>query len=436
MQRAESLFRGELIPPGATVLCAVSGGADSVCLLSLCRELPGRRILCAHFDHGIRGEESRRDAAFVESLCRSWDIPFFIRRGDVPACARERGLSLETAGRELRYAFLRETAAETGADLIATAHNLNDNAETLLFRLARGTGLRGLTGIPACRDGIVRPMLDIPREAIESYLRERGISWVEDSSNALDAAARNRIRHSLLPLLESVHPGAGENIARSVQNLREDEDCLTALAAEKLRAWGERLPAAELLALPRAISGRVLRQWLGAELPRERVDALLALCESRSGALTQAAGRQVRRDFDELVIDEGESPALATRPVVPGERVELPEAGLVLMCEKRLPGAEIQSSFTTFSFPCDNICDKLSVTCRREGDRIALPGRNGTKTLKKLFIETRIPARSRESVPVIRRGDAVLAIYGLGQAEGSLPGPEEEFLCLRFENME
>ena len=150
---SEPVLDRSLLPAGYTVLCAVSGGADSVCLLDLVRRLGDVTVLCAHFDHGIRGAESARDAAFVEALCKEWGVPFFPGRGDVPAYAAANGLSIETAAREMRYAFLERTAKEQGADVIATAHNLNDNAETILFRMARGTGLRGAAGSSArfCR---------------------------------------------------------------------------------------------------------------------------------------------------------------------------------------------------------------------------------------------------------------------------------------------
>ncbi|HCI22097.1 MAG TPA: tRNA lysidine(34) synthetase TilS, partial [Clostridiales bacterium] len=242
-----------LLPAGCTVLCAVSGGADSVCLLDLVRRLGDVTVLCAHFDHGIRGAESARDAAFVEALCKEWGVPFFLGRGDVPAYAAANGLSIETAAREVRYAFLERTAKEQGADVIATAHNLNDNAETILFRMARGTGLRGLTGIPARRGRIVRPLLQTPRRDIEEYLTAHGIPHVEDSTNAETDAARNRIRLDVLPRLESIHPGAAAGITRMSETLAEDEAFLASLAEEKLALWGEAIPGAELCAVPRPV---------------------------------------------------------------------------------------------------------------------------------------------------------------------------------------
>ena len=304
---SEPVLDRSLLPAGCTVLCAVSGGADSVCLLDLVRRLGNVTVLCAHFDHGIRGAESARDAAFVEALCKEWGVPFFPGRGDVPAYAAANGLSIETAAREVRYAFLERTAKEHGADVIATAHNLNDNAETILFRMARGTGLRGLTGIPARRGSIVRPLLQTPRREIEEYLPARGIPHVEDSPPAATDAARNRIRLDVLPRLESIHPGAVAGIARMSETLAEDEAFLASLAEEKLALWGEAIPGAELCALPRPVARRALARWLGGELSRERFDALLRFAAGDGDGVLELPGRRVRRELGQLRLGEGDA---------------------------------------------------------------------------------------------------------------------------------
>ncbi len=419
------------LPPGSRVVCAVSGGADSVCLLHLLLSRDDLTCFCAHFDHGIR-PESGEDAAFVESLCRQWGVPFYTRRGDVPARAAETGESLETAGRELRYAFLRRAAEHFGADVIATAHTLDDNAETVLFRLARGTGLRGLGGIPPERDGIVRPLLGIRRREIEAYLRERGIPWREDPTNALDGAARNRVRHHVLPALEAVHPAAAENIARLTALAREDEEFLNSLAAEKLRHWGDALPVSELKSLPRSLSRRVIRLWLGGELSREGAEAVLSLCDAGPSAALDLPGVTVRREYDRLLRGAAEIPALPERALPLDGAVELPEAGLRAECRLRPAGTEIQRSFNIFSFSCAIICDKLTVTRRIDGDRIALPGREGTHRVKKLLADRKIPLRLRDAVPVLRQGERVLAVYGFGQDRTALPRPGEPFYEVKF----
>lgn len=433
--RAEIPFRRELLPPGSTVVCAVSGGADSVCLLDLVRRLPDVRPVCAHYNHGLRGEESRRDEAFVESLCRDWGVPFACGRGDAAARARLRGESLEAAARELRYAFLRRTAQEWGAQRIATAHTQNDNAETVLLNLARGTGLRGLGGIPPVRGEIVRPLLDATREEVEAYLAARGIPHVEDSTNAGDAYARNRARHWGIPAMESLHPGAAGNIARTARLLRQDEAFLEELARTFL-AEAERdgaLPVEALLAQPEPVGRRALRLWAGPGLEEVHVLGLLALCRSPAGrGAWDVPGGRIRKEGGVLVHGEPEAlPPLPEREVKEGAVLPLPEAGLVLTARFLSAGEEIQSSFNIFSFAYVNICGKLTVASRRPGDRIRLRGRAGTRPVKKLLQEAGIPPARRETVPVLRDDKGPLAVYGFGQALRAWPGPGEK--CIRIE---
>ena len=242
-------FRFDLIPPGSGVLCALSGGADSMYLL--CRLLEGREkygwtVCAAHLDHGLR-ESARRDADFVRAWCEARGVPLTAGREDVAALARREGLGIEEAGRAARYRFLARAAREAGCALIATGHHAGDNAETVLMNLIRGCGLKGLTGIPQRRGNIVRPMLEVSRPEIESYLRERAVPHVEDETNAGLDYARNRVRHRLLPLLEELNPRAAAHIAAAARRLGEDEELLSAQAAP-LIAQGLDIP--DGLALP------------------------------------------------------------------------------------------------------------------------------------------------------------------------------------------
>ena len=431
---SEIPFDRSLIPPGSRVLCAVSGGADSVCLLHLVLSLEDVACACAHYDHGLR-PESARDAAFTAGLCEKWGVPFFTERGDVAALARERGLSTETAAREARYAFLYRTAAAWGADRIATAHTMNDNAETILFRMARGTGLRGLTGIPEERGILVRPLLHASRAQVEEYLRRRGIPWTEDATNALDDAARNRVRHRLLPDLAAIHPGALENTDRMIRSLREDEAYLTSLAADWLAKQGDELPAGELRALPRSVSARVLRLWLGGELSAERLEAVLELCGASPSAMLDLPGRRIWRRGEVLTVKEPKERPLPEREIRPEERLALPEAGLELECLLCPPGTEIQSSFRIFSFSSANIYGKLTVASRSPGEKITLRGRKGARSLKKMMTEAKIPRAERSAVPVIRDEAGVLAVYGLGQSPRAFPAGDEPFYLIKFREL-
>ena len=225
LKTVETFIREQdLIPAGSTVLCAVSGGADSIAMLHILYRLRDQldfTLAAAHYNHQLRGAESDRDQRFVEQfvqLCcgahRRPDgtclppVPLYTGSGDVAAQARLRGRGIEETARQMRYAFLRDAARETSAGLIATAHTASDNAETILFHLARGSGLRGLGGIPPRREGIVRPLLTASRQQVEDYLAHHCLPHMEDSSNTSNEYTRNRIRHQVLPVLEEIAPGA------------------------------------------------------------------------------------------------------------------------------------------------------------------------------------------------------------------------------------
>ncbi len=228
---AAAEFLGRRFPHGGRVLCAVSGGLDSMCLLHFMLEQPGFRVTAAHFNHRLRGAEADRDESFVRDYCAQRHIPFVSGSGDVRALAEREGLSTEEAARRLRYAFLKETAAERGCDAILTAHHADDNAETMLLNLLRGTGSAGLAGIPPVRGNICRPFLRVTRLELAEYAQNHHIPHVEDETNDdPDAAARNALRGSVLPVLRQLNPRFAENMARTASILREESDALESMA--------------------------------------------------------------------------------------------------------------------------------------------------------------------------------------------------------------
>ena len=243
----------DMIPAGGTVLCAVSGGADSICLLHWLNTLRAVRpftLAVAHYNHNLRGAESDRDEAFVREFvgrrCGALrvntpegerllpPVECFVGSGDVAGEAKRMGKGVEETAREMRYAFLEQTAQRVGAAVIATAHNADDNAETLLLHLIRGSALRGLTGIPPRRGKIVRPLLTTTRREIGEYLRVYSVPHVEDSSNASDDYSRNRVRHRVLPEMEAINPWLAERMSQTIRSLRGDEEFLSGLAQEEL----------------------------------------------------------------------------------------------------------------------------------------------------------------------------------------------------------
>ena len=218
------LRQQNMVSPGDTVICAVSGGADSVALLFglyLMKEKLEIRLEAAHFNHHLRGEESDRDERFVRDFCDRYEIPVYIGSGVVTPGKK----GLEAAARDARYAFLRSLPGK-----IATAHTADDNAETILLHLVRGTGLKGLGGIMPVNGNVIRPMLSVTREEVEAFLEEWCLPHIEDSSNDTDAFLRNRLRHHVMPLLRQENPKIAENLSRMALHLRQDEECLFAQA--------------------------------------------------------------------------------------------------------------------------------------------------------------------------------------------------------------
>ena len=304
---SEFVERYDMFPKGGRILCAVSGGADSMCLLhwlSANAESMEITVLAAHFEHG--GEESLRDQRFVEAFCEERHIPLLLGRGDVPAYAVENGLGMEEAARELRYSFLEKTAEENGCIRIATAHNAEDNAETVLLNLIRGSGLAGLCGIPPVRGIIVRPLLAVTRAEIERYLLENGVSHVEDSSNASDRYSRNRLRHRVIPILREINPAFGQAVLRSGELLREDEDYLDSLAdafvQEHCREGSVR--SKELAALPGPVQSRVIRRLCPERLGTVHTRDIMKLAQGTELAYLDVPGARIRRQKGRLYFNE------------------------------------------------------------------------------------------------------------------------------------
>ena len=221
-----TITKHNMLSAGDSVCAALSGGADSVALLLVLLELSSElkfSLSAVHVNHLLRGNESDRDEQFCRDLCAQLDVPLQVFREDASAFSQTLGVSVETGARELRYKIF----SRLNTDKIATAHNLNDNAETLLFRLARGTGLHGLSGIPPIRDNIIRPLIECGRDEIETYLTEKNQPFVTDSTNLSDDYARNKIRHRVIPELSAVHGAFPECVTRMTQSFAEDEDFLT-----------------------------------------------------------------------------------------------------------------------------------------------------------------------------------------------------------------
>lgn len=428
-----------LIPRGSHVLCAVSGGADSICLLHalyhLREQLPFT-LSAAHYNHQLRGEESCRDAQFVEqfvALCcgpqRMKDgsllqpVRLYTGQGDVAAQAKLRGMGLEETAREMRYSFLQQTAQEAGADLIATAHTANDNAETILFHLARGSGLRGLGGIAPRRDNLIRPLLTTTRREVEDYLFHYALPHMEDSSNQDDSYTRNRIRHQVIPVLEDISPGFLSRMTQTAALLRSDEAFLTNQAQElagkaRREEDGLSIQAALLAQAPAPIAFRTIRLLLGQLWDGDQncgsthLTAIWNLCreDDPSAQVHLPHSCTARRCYDRLLL----VPSLGPIPLQPG-LLPLPgtlETGVWLItCQAQTYEGQPQDPWDFWL--SRQSAALLSVRPRRTGDRLTPPGRLG-KSVKKWMIQEKLPRFQRDALPVFECGGAVAAVAGLG----------------------
>ena len=409
-----AIRRYGLVQPGDTVICAVSGGADSMALLwgfFLLKEKLGIRLEAAHFDHNLRGEESHRDGEFVRNFCEFHDIPLYL--GGEKVVAGEKGL--EAAARDARYRFLGRLNGT-----IATAHTADDNAETVLMHLIRGSGLRGLGGVTPKAHRLIRPMLDVTRQEVERFLEENYIRHVEDSSNATDAFLRNRLRHHVMPLLRAENPSVAVGLSAAAQRIREDAALLDELAAAVDPTDIAALRAAPAPLRRRAIEG-FLRQNGFPEPSAEHIaQAERVVFSENPSARVTFGGLTLRRSYDKLCIDR-EQIILETR-VLPGEGVTvLPEIGLAIRtCPVSEPGEW-------------TVCPRgqMVVRCRQPRDELTTKG--GTKSLKKRFIDRKIPQWERLAVPVIADEGGVLAVYGFGVDENRKTGGE--YVRIEFETI-
>ncbi|MDQ6707399.1 MAG: tRNA lysidine(34) synthetase TilS [Acidobacteriota bacterium] len=393
---------------------AVSGGADSVCLLHLLLE-SNRNLTVVHVNHKLRGAESDADAVFVCDLAAKLQLPFELREIRT-AAARD---NLEQAARKARYAFFRELIASGAVDSIALGHTLSDQAETVLFRFLRGSGTAGLSGIrPSTSDGFIRPLLGVARKEVEAWLRERNIPWREDSSNADVAFARNRIRHQLLPqLTRDWNPALPETLAQVAEWAQGEEEYWAAeidrIAARQLlhRPPAVVLNAAALNGFPVAVGRRLIRRAI--EIAKgdlrsvdfshvERIRAMAFTIER--GGRVQIPGLDVRRSFEwiRLAPPRANNADFEYAASVPG-RITLPGAGSVI--DLKLEAAE---SIYNEAVNCldwvglgDYPSGSLAVRNWRPGDRYRRVGHAGEEKIKQLFQESRIPVWLRRSWPVL-----------------------------------
>ncbi|MBQ2062289.1 MAG: tRNA lysidine(34) synthetase TilS [Oscillospiraceae bacterium] len=416
--------------PGGTVLCAVSGGRDSMCLLHCLHALSLKRdfrVAAAHLNHGMR-PTAQRDEELVRRFCEERDIPFYVGYEKVYDRAREWDLGVEETGRRLRYAFLERTADEIGAERIATAHHRRDQAETVLLNLLRGTGPEGLGGIPPVRGRLARPLLNTSRAEIEAYVAENGIPYAEDETNADLHYARNRLRLVIWPELEKINGAAAENVTRAAAIVRRESAFLDELASSYLPCEGTAVSCKALLSAPEVLRPRILRlliDRLGCgkkDFGQVHLAALERLARTGGTLDLPSLVRAVCRD--------GLMTLEMTPDRVPGETAL--EGGQPVMW----------GDFTICLRRTGDVADAVSIppnctlTVRpwRSGDRLTLPGSRGARSLKRLFADAGIPPACRDRAPVLCVDGKAAAAYGVGTDVSLLPPANGEMYVIDWKH--
>ena len=416
------------LPP--RLLVGFSGGADSTALMCLLlRERGPQGLIAAHVNHGLRGAAADADETFVRAFCEEHGVILFVSRLIPPEKPSENW------AREARWAFFRQTMADCAADALVLAHQRDDQAETLLMRLMRGSGLRGLGGMAAdaVKDGVrvIRPLLSVAgHRELCAYLEELGQDWREDATNAEETFLRNRVRGELLPLMERLQPGAAYRLAQTAQSLRQDEEALHEASRRLLRQadLGGPLRLRDLLCAPEAVGRRALREWWcrrGGRLLEERTldyqatDRLWRLAKAgRPGdRLTLAGGMNVYRGYTALHLLSGEDRSGAV-PIT-GEGAAL--NGIRLRLTKNAGGRGLQTA---------HLAECLLRT-RQTGDWLRTADGRHRRSLQDYLVDARVDAPWRDGMPLICRGREVLCVPGL--YEGGLTGGPEETLRVDWE---
>lgn len=394
----------DMLQNGDKIITALSGGADSVSLLNALIELKAEynlTIYAAHLNHNLRGDEAKRDEDFVRKLCQTKDIKLFVKSEDIRSLAKQRKQSEELCGRDERYRFFDELSVELGAK-VATAHTASDNAETVIFNLTRGAGINGLSGIAPVRDNIIRPLIYVTRDEVEDYCGANNLAFVTDSTNLQDEYTRNKIRHSVIPVLKELNSDFENTIARESDMLRIVNSYIeikTDEAIEQIKTengYDSKL----LIKLPKAL----------------RLSVIHKLCKLNKGEVDYKTVKLIDNSLDggAVTLESGLTAVCkqgTLRFVKDSERDYFSE--IELKSNSNFIYKDKEYSVKELKLENENIVFRT----RRAGDTFTLPKRNVTKTVKKLLNELKIPEEIRDSLILAAVGSEVLWIEGVGTSD-------------------
>ncbi len=425
------------------IVVGFSGGADSVCLLHILNSLKDKcsfEVTAAHINHGIRGEEALRDADFARDFCENLGVDFKLLNVDCVKLAKENGESVEECGRRIRYGFFNDLSDD--ATKIATAHNSNDNAETVLFNLARGSSVKGGGGIPPVRENIIRPLIYCTRKEIEGYCFENNLQFVTDSTNLCDDYTRNKIRHNVLPVLEEINTEAVSNFAFFSANSREVSDFIKSEALKAIACVDngdgtydvQKLLEYNIVIVREALV-IIFNNQFSKILERKKIDEVCKLLEvtGRIQLYGNIFAEVVKGKFRFFVNDFILKPETVSVESIPFEtrfgEYKIKVQGISESSEK------INKKLLDNLIDCDKIVGNVFLRTRVEGDKITLFNRKVTKTLKKLFNEMNIPVEKRDLLPVLCDDEGVLWVYSIGvDARCRVDSDSSNIILVRGEN--
>ena len=427
-----------MVVPGDWVLVAVSGGPDSVALLAAIAQLApalGIDVRAAHFNHHLRGEESQRDQQCAQSVATTLGVRCIT--GDAVALSGRS--NLEARAREQRYAFLEGVAESEGCTKIATGHTMDDQAETLLMRLLRGTGLDGLACIQPVRDGrIVRPLIECSRRQVLAFLKANALPYCEDSSNDDRRLLRNRVRHDVVPLLRSINPNVVHTLASTAEILAGEAGLLEVDARALLSLPAPFLPVAAVIAAPPALRGRVVRTWLReqrGDLQRLTAAHIRAVVDVALGTRPSArvrlpGGERVAREYDRLrwLACETRHVVEPLRELLPGSvvalesgwRISVELAELAELVADHRKGRQWPPDLWEVAADAAGVPAPLIVRSARPGDRVRPLGMRGSRKLQDIFVDRKLPREQRWSFPVVEAAGEILWVPGVVRSGAAL----------------
>jgi tRNA(Ile)-lysidine synthase len=424
-----TIKKHSMLTGGETVVVGLSGGPDSVCLVTVLHTLKSRMELnlsAVYVEHGLRPDETPDEIEFSGDLCRRMDIPFSVKQVDVRTYAKEKGLNAQDAARTLRYKALEETAAGAGAHAVALGHNLDDQAETFLMHILRGSGPRGLSGIPPVRGIIIRPLIDIERKDIEEHLDSEGISYMIDSSNLKHDYLRNRLRATIMPVLRDINPGIIETLSRTTEILRDEDRYLEAAVTKTLMKLITRKTdtSIELFLVPlegmdRVLLRRVLRRAIDATeglraITFRHIEDIMHLIKTGSAGARLYLPRDGRvvKKYSTVLLTSEPPQKLGTYALEPGGEVVLQEAGLVLKAYMAEAAPAITGKDIAL-FDAEKVKGPLTVRARRDGDYFYPEGFGKRKKLQDYFVNEKVPRDERDIVPIVTSGEDVVWVAGM-----------------------